>query len=149
MKKTGKFRNPSLTNINLKLKNSNQYSIFSPQRQLTAYQSFSKTPNAALQTLRSTCSFDPMKKSIIRNYLSNKCKVTNLQLEVKEQKYIIKKHLAERVNQLRTKVIQTQKKAKQVQNDKCLAHESVQDLKKKLARTSIKLIEVKSLCNHT
>lgn len=68
---------------------------------------------------------------------------------MKEQKHIIKKHLVDRVNQLRTKVIQTQKKAKQAQNDKSLAQETVQDLKIKLAKTNIKVIEVSSQFNHT
>lgn len=81
-----------------------------------------------MQTMRSTCSFDPMKKSIIQNHLSHKGRVTNLQHEFSEQKQLIKRHLADRVNALRTKVIQTKKRVKVIENEKQLAEDMVTNL---------------------
>lgn len=86
-------------------------------------------------TVRSNhSSFDPMKKSIIQNHMSHKGRVTNLQQEFAEQKQMIKRHLAERVNTLRTNVIQTQKKMKIVLNERAIAEDSVAQLKRSLQK---------------
>jgi uncharacterized coiled-coil protein SlyX len=80
-------------------------------------------------TVRSSASFDPMKRSIVQNHLSHKGRVTNLQQEFAEQKQMIKKHLSERVSVLRTSVIQTQKKLKVAINEKEIAADTVISLK--------------------
>ena len=45
---------------------------------------------------------------------------------------MIKKHLAEKVNALRTKVVQTQKRMKIVLNEKDIAEDSVGQLRRSL-----------------
>ena len=109
---TGHF--PNHTNI----KTSKHPSISSPSKTGLVL--------AAQHTVRSSNSFDPMKKSIIANHMSHKGRVTNLQHEFAEQKHMIKRHLAERVHLLRTKVIQTQKRMKIVLNEKDIAEDSVE-----------------------
>lgn len=54
---------------------------------------------------------------------------------------MIKKHLVERVNVLRTSVIQTQKKMKAVLNEKSIAEDSVNQMKKSLQKKYVKAME--------
>lgn len=115
---TGHFPQPT------GIKSSKYPSISSPPKPMSSG-NHNNTMIAAQHTVRSSNSFDPMKKSIIANHMSHKGRVTNLQQEFAEQKQMIKKHLAERVNLLRTKVIQTQKKTKIVVYEKNIAEDSV------------------------
>ena len=61
---------------------------------------------------------------------------------------MIKRHLAERVNALRTRVIQTQKKMKIVMNEKAIAEDSVAQMKRLLAKKNVKVRDAQKVTQY-
>lgn len=82
-----------------------------------------------LQKNASALSFDPVKKTLIQHHMTHKGRVSSLQAQVSEQKFIIKRHLNEKVQQLRTKVIKSKKNVSLLQNDNVCRFQKIKGLK--------------------
>ena len=61
--------------------------------------------------------------------MTHKGRVSSLQAQVSEQKFIIKRHLTEKVAQLKQKVVKSKKMVQLCQNDNARTQQAVKALK--------------------